>query len=174
MEWAAPAGGGLTLINTGGTTLSGSSTSITSIPGTYKNLHVYIVDFYTSTGSQNGAIRFNSDTSATGYSALANRQTTNTGSGTPVVNGNNAADRMYCIEQMAGSDQNNFWYFIVPDYANAVSKKIIIGSATYTDSDSYLRHFSGQYTASTSAITSMQVVTSGTWSGGTVYVYGEQ
>ena len=36
LKWAAPvAGGGMTLINTGGTTLTGSSVAIGSIPSTY-------------------------------------------------------------------------------------------------------------------------------------------
>ena len=63
-SWATPAGGGgMTLINTGGTAFSGTSITISSIPATYKTLFLVWVDVYASalTGIN---CRINADTAA--------------------------------------------------------------------------------------------------------------
>jgi hypothetical protein len=63
LKWAAPAsGGGMTLINTGGTALSGASVTISSIPSTYTNLYILMLGYYTATGDAATYVRFNSDT----------------------------------------------------------------------------------------------------------------
>jgi len=60
--WATPAaGGGMTLINTGGTTLSGASITISSIPATYNNLQLVIRDFLPSLDAEPVRIRLNGD-----------------------------------------------------------------------------------------------------------------
>ena len=72
--WAAPAAGGLTLINAGGTTLTGASITISSIPTTYQDLYVVIRDYLTNADNDGLLVRFNSDT-ASNYaqrSAFAN------------------------------------------------------------------------------------------------------
>lgn len=58
-EWAAPATGGMTLIST--TTLSGTSTTISSIPGTYKNLQIVFVEMEQG-GTAYMQFQLNSDT----------------------------------------------------------------------------------------------------------------
>ena len=69
-EWATPAaGGGMTLINTCGTTLTGASVTIGSIPGTYKNLQLVIRNFLPATDDKGIGIRYNSD-SATRYAII--------------------------------------------------------------------------------------------------------
>jgi hypothetical protein len=172
-EWAAPAsGGGLTLINSGGTALSGASTSVTSIPNTYKNLHIYIEDYYPAGAGANGAVRFNNYVSD--YSGGRLKQEGSGGSATPTLGGNNNADRIYVIEAMAASDNNNFAYFIVPNYASSVVRKVLNGNSCYNDG-TYTQNVSnfGIWYATVAAIDSVQIMTSSTWSGGTVYVYGE-
>ena len=172
--WTTPAaGGGLTLINTGGTALSGASVSVSSIPGTYKNLHIYIEDCYPAAAGANGAIRFNTDTGSN-YSGGGIRQEGSGGSATPTLSGNNAADRIYVIESMADSDNNNFAWFVIPNYASSVVRKVLGGNTCFNDGTyTWNKSNFGIWYATPAAITSVQIVTSSTWSGGTVYVYGE-
>jgi len=174
LKWAMPAaGGGLTLINTGGTALSGSSTTYSSIPTTYKNLIVIARNFYVSSANANGAIRFNSDTSST-YSIGAYRITSSAGN---VSGGNQGADRFYLMEQMGTTDTDNFAYFIIPDYANADTHKVIEGVTKYQTGDSpgvdNARFFYGMWTTAPAAITSLTFISSANWSGGTFFIYGE-
>lgn len=62
-EWTTVASGGLTAINSGGTTLSGTSTTISSIPSTYKSLYMIFTEVTTSSG-YGFQMRMNGDTGA--------------------------------------------------------------------------------------------------------------
>ena len=172
LKWAAASGGGLTLINSGGTTLSGASTSVSSIPATYKNLHIYIEDYYPAGAGANAAVRFNNYVSD--YSGGRIKQEGSGGSATPTLGGNNAADRIYVVESMAAADNNNFSWFIVPNYASTVVRKVLGGNSCYNDG-TYTWNVSnfGIWYGTAAAIDSVQIMTSSTWSGGKVYVYGE-
>jgi hypothetical protein len=74
LKWASADAGGMILINTGGTVLSGTSTTIGSIPGTYRNLQLVVVNY---TGSSNDVLdlRVNADTT-TNYRQAGSGQTT--------------------------------------------------------------------------------------------------
>jgi len=172
IKWAAAASGGFTLINSGGTALSGASTSVSSIPNTYKNLHIYIEDYYPAGAGANGAVRFNNYVSD--YSGGRVKQEGSGGSATPTLGGNNAADRIYVVESMAAADNNNFAWFIVPNYASTVARKVLGGNSCYNDG-TYTWNVSnfGIWYGPAAAIDSVQIMTSSTWSGGRVYVYGE-
>jgi hypothetical protein len=170
LKWAAPAAsGGLTLINTGGTALTGAATvSVSSIPGTYKNLHVYVQQHYVNSVSGNGAFQFNSDTSSN-YAFTGLRLRNN---GTLATEAS-ASAQLYFASELSTSDQGNFCYIMIPNYASNVHKKVIIGQS-YSNQNSYdySMQVSGTYRTSTT-ITSVQLLTNASWSGGTVYVYGE-
>jgi len=71
LKWATPASGGMTLINTGGTTLSGASVTISSIPGTYKNLQLIIRNYKPATNDKRLAFRLNSDSGSNRYATFA-------------------------------------------------------------------------------------------------------
>jgi hypothetical protein len=61
LKWTdAPSSGGMTLISS--TALTGASITFSSIPSTYKDLYIYLVNFAPSTDSEYLAIRYNSDT----------------------------------------------------------------------------------------------------------------
>jgi len=62
LEWQTVSSGGMTLINTGGTTLTGNSVTISSIPNTYKMLKLIINNVYADTDNRALELRFNSDT----------------------------------------------------------------------------------------------------------------
>ena len=57
LKWAAPASGGMTLLST--TTLSGATTTISSIDGTYKDLQIIISGITINTDSETVTVRPN-------------------------------------------------------------------------------------------------------------------
>jgi hypothetical protein len=65
--WGTPSAGGMTLINTGGTTLTGASVSISSIPATYKNLQLVIRLFLPANDNPSVQLRFNNDSTGVYY-----------------------------------------------------------------------------------------------------------
>jgi hypothetical protein len=73
--WVAVGGstGGMTLINTGGTALSGGTVTVSSIPATYKHLYLVVTNARTSSAGINISLRFNSDTASNyGYANVKN------------------------------------------------------------------------------------------------------
>jgi hypothetical protein len=166
-SWAAlPAGGGMTLINTGGTTLTGSSITISSIPSTYKNLQLIVRDWYSSHDGALLAIRFNSDSGAN-YAELASFAATVTAGGTNVSIANE--------QDNASSDA--IVRLDVPDYANSTTWKIfdyISISNNKTTPTTTVNSMNRQGVwFSTSAISSITLLPDqGTFSGGTAFLYG--
>jgi hypothetical protein len=66
--WTTPAGGGgMTLINTGGTSLSGSSVTISSIPDTYNYLQLFVLGFKSNTDNFGVGLRINADSNTSRY-----------------------------------------------------------------------------------------------------------
>jgi len=176
-SWATASAGGMTLINAGGTALSGSSVSITSIPATYKNLQVIIRGFQPGTIDTICKIGFNTDTGSTYASVPAS---------TVVPNGGSAISNVSTGIQFNGgagtSNDANALYNLakieIPDYTNTTTYKT-------TQNFVFDRHAYAGVTAqwalemrtgvwsSTAAISSIQIsINSGTWSAGTVFVYG--
>jgi hypothetical protein len=176
LKWATPAdSGGLTLINTGGTTLSGSSTSVTSIPGTFKNLFVVIDKAYVSSDSDNPglAIRFNGDTGSNyTYQTINSINNSLSGRG-------DATNSEYEISPRV-SDQNTdikktFIQLTVRNYTNTDGVGFSSSANAFNSSEQPVCTIgSGSYDGS-SAITSISIrpTGSGTLSGGTIFVYGE-
>ena len=77
-EWATASAGGMTLINSGGTTLTGASVTISSIPGTYKNLQLIVRNFKPATDDAYLQMRYNSDANARyGYGSALDSAATN-------------------------------------------------------------------------------------------------
>jgi hypothetical protein len=144
-EWATPAsGGGMTLIST--TTLTGASVSLTSIPGTYKNLQLVLRDFYPSSSSTSIRMKLNNDT-------------------------NNNLD-YFTVRSTSTGDAHAILNFY--DYAEAL-KQIGDGVYVYNTPSGYaFVYCTFIYKPSTSAaITSIQLAPgSGNFGGGTALLYG--
>lgn len=168
LKWAAPAGGGgMTLINTGGTTLSGTTTTISSIPGTYNNLEIYIV---AARGSSDGSafrVRFNGATS--GY---ANAEGAQQEGGSMPFN-DTAAQLSYSPDN---GTQTSLQHIIIPNYANTSTWKfaeinsVAVDSVTTTSANILSAY---GIINSTSAISSLDFSwTAGSATSGTIYVYG--
>lgn len=175
LKWAAAAGGGgFTLINTGGTALSGASVDVTGIPTdtTYKHLLVVFTDVYSATADGGVYIRPNNDTSNANYAYSRLRVIDTT------------------VEGAGGISAVSF--AVVTDRTNtSTSKQYLMQGAVwiyrYTDTDA--RHISASVYSSnsankpfmqktentyfgTSAISSLRIYGDYNFSGGTVYVYG--
>ena len=166
-SWATPAaGGGMTLLST--TSLTGSSTTISSISQSYKSLYVVFKEVYASTDTIL-RLRLNGDTGSTHFS-LAARSDTNTYTDTA-----NESSLNYI--SYLGSAINYY-------YAKAFG---VFQIDRYTETEKhgfFTTSFGGQGGTAkttrvgcqwdnTAAITSLTFLpAAGTLSGGTVYVYG--
>jgi hypothetical protein len=167
--WAAPAAGGLTLINAGGTTLTGASISISSIPTTYNNLYVVIRDYVTNADNDGLLVRFNSDTG----SNYAQRSAFANGA---ALTWN--ATRWNVSEGNDNSVANGLVILEIFDYANTATNKMANYYSLTTDGTDTANYRyaagGGFYKSPTTAITSITLLPEalGTFSGGTVFVYG--
>ena len=156
--------GGMTLLST--TTLSGSSTTISSINQTYVNLLILVnaVNLSNQTGISLGLNAANQQLGFTGTAGAAfnnapnNSQIQMRGNQVNIFNG----------------DTNNVFSIILHNYASSTLGKSFIGTAYFVDSNqSYNAAFYGGGTTLTSAISSLSFTTgAGTFSGGTVRIYG--
>jgi hypothetical protein len=171
-SWVAPAsGGGMTLITSG--TLSGSSVSLTSIPGTYIDLRLYINNAYiAAAGPVELQMTLNTDTSAI-YSRWAGN-TNNTanfrpGGTTYFSLGDNADFPLYSTQYYSAVA------ITIPNYAGTNNQKGIVWSMQdYTGSWPSMGGTGGTRNAfNTTAIDSIQIkCASSTFSGGTYALYG--
>jgi hypothetical protein len=166
LKWAAPAAGGLTLINAGGTTLTGASVSITSIPTTYVNLLVIVRNFKPASDGQELNLQFNSDT-GTNYSSV-------------VANGTNLTVNTIWMRITDAADDtvaNGSAATTIYDYANTTTVRIANGlywgNSDGSTSNFHYRQYGGIYKSTGTAITSIQFKSSsGNFTSGTVFVYG--
>ena len=169
LKWATPAaGGGMTLINTGGTTLTGSSVTVSSIPGTYKNLHIVVRSPRPNSDNSSTNLRFNSD-SGSNY----NWSQTNINEGISVTA---RAEAQISWTNDGDAASTGLITAIIYDYANSTTKKVITSSSieNFQSGGSTLNLASIQSLwNSNDAITSVTVLpASGSWTSGTLFVYG--
>lgn len=169
LAWTTPgAAGGITLINTGGTSFSGSSFSISSIPTTYKQLRVVAVNYSINTG---GFCTIQPN----GSSTLCFSKT-NVGVNTASVSSTNKdSDSIQFNEaqDIAGNTTAN--NFLIVDIYNADSttenKQFSTnGNFTFASGRVFIQQVGEIRT--TSQITSLTFFTNRTFNGGKVYVYG--
>ena len=164
--WGSIAAGGQTLIST--TTLSGTTANISSIPGTYNDLQLIIINARTTANGDDLWLRVNG---ATGSNYIW--QTLNTAATSAATF---SAQRWIFGSSVSNSVFSNLASVTFPNYANATTWKFAVGygisvNGTTTTSGVPDR-WQGAYN-STAAITSINVTSSsgGTLSG-TAYLYG--
>jgi len=167
-EWATISSGGLTLLST--TALSGSSTTVSSISGSYTNLRIIILSATNSQGS-NLSMRLNGDTGSN-YSRqlqvmVAGTQANETGTGNTNINVG-----VIDTSTNAGDMANAFLY--IPNYTNALDKVIIVNTVSKGGASMYQKNGLAIYDTS-SAITSFTLFPGdgGTFSQGNILIYGE-
>jgi len=155
----------MTLINTGGTALSGSSVSITSIPGTYEYLQLILVNATYSTSNNYPFVRLNAD-SNTRYAQVS------------AINAANASFNTSAWECGVGSlntSPNSFTLINIYGYKNTTTWKMgqtvyLTDSTTTPNFNAGIRQHSYNQTA---AVTELSIgADSGTFTGGTAFLYG--
>ena len=168
LKWAAPASGGMTLINSGGTALSGSQTITVSVSSDYVDLHIYITDWYRNDGQL--YIYFNADTTATNYNSTLVRSFDN-GNGAIIATNNPS---LSAAGTKNSADAQNFHSVRIPFYNDAtVFKQANVFGRTLTPADNLFTTFGNVIWRTTSAITSVSISNdTGNFAGGTMYVYG--
>jgi hypothetical protein len=165
-EWITSSSGGMTLINTGGTTLTGASVTIGSIPATYKNLQLVINNYQPASDSGLTA-RFNSD-SNTRYKTVA--------SGTSANNLTFDTTSLDISESQDNTVVTGLIIADIYDYANTTTWKIMqsrsisVNGTTTTNlnNTTYLGFYN-----QTAAISDIVLFPfGGNFTSGTAYLYG--
>lgn len=169
LKWGTPSSGGMTLISS--TSLSGASTTVSSIPSTYKNLFVLLTKVYCNSNDYPIQIRFNSDSSGnytnSGIAWYGSAQGSSSNSDTqwqPTrVKMRNAAD----------ATLNLFGTLNIYNYTSTSSRFFVSNIFSADSGGVQSGSFDlGNYKGS-SAISSITVIAGGVnFSGGTMAVYG--
>ena len=166
LKWATPAAGGMTLINAGGTTLTGSSITISSIPQTYKNLQLVIRDYLPATDTTSLIMRPNNDTGTNYVYGL-----TGTGANQTFT------DTFFSINGSADDTvTQNLSVIDLLDYTNTVTFKIVsvrsVAINTTTTANVNYQNFMG-ISNQTAAISSIVLAPNGgNFTSGTAFLYG--
>ena len=171
LKWAAPAiGGGMTLINTGGTALTGSSSvTVSSIPSTYKHLFVIVEDAYQASAAGGVYLQLNADSGANYYwSMIRNINTTLVGRAGAGSTKMDIATRNGSTNTDFKKGQIQFW---IPRYTNTTPKSVHTQSYDHDDTDTASAQVNGVYIGG-SAVSSLTIIGDFNFSGGTVLVYG--
>ena len=166
LKWATPAAGGMTLINTGGTTLTGASVTISSIPSGYNYLKLLVENYKPATDANELTLRFNSDSGAYYKNEPGNQ--------TAMALTNN---EMYLCGAADNSVAQGFVVCDIYNYLSTTGWRItrinswVNDNATTTNG--VVRGMTGVYANTGSAITSILLKPlSGNFTSGTAYLYG--
>jgi hypothetical protein len=164
--WAAPAsGGGMTLLST--TSLTGASTTISSISGSYNKLELYLDDFYNDTAGYIVDIFFNSDTTAANYFVGSTRARS---AGQDVAYNDDSRFTGYGTPT---TQQNTFAFISMPNYSSSSQRKQYFAQTTgVSDSGTASVIALGSW-KNDSVITSITLAPKGgNFGAGTAYLYG--
>ena len=167
VKWATPASGSMTLLST--TTLSGATTTISSISGSYLHLYAYIYGVTNATAA--GAFTCKPNGTANIGSWVAPNASTVT-----TIQNQYLVDLYFNgYSSIRYNDSNNAWGMIINNYANTSGMK------PFSISGGYLADITGHQTGTftngfiytTSAISSLVFANAGgNLSTGTVLLYG--
>ena len=176
LKWATASSGGMTLINTGGTTFANGTNTISSIPATYQNLFIVIEDWLPFDNGAFIQMRFNSDGTASRHKDLEPNTV-------PVNNISfTKTNATVSSTQSNNSGSSSLIVIEIPNYTNTTTWKMAkcrsITNSAVTVSDFNYTENIAVYNQ-TGAISSLQFSTgvsstfgSGAGLSGTIYVYG--
>jgi len=157
--------GGMTLLST--TTLTGASTTVSSIDQTYTALQIYMFGAYSATASGYLRCYINSDSTNGNYFSSYQRYRGGT---------TQTQDDIFSFSgfQVLNSASNKVMNAVLlPNYAGSQSKAWSVIGSGITDNSGAGGWFGGGIWNSTTAISSLQFINSGgSWSAGTVLIYG--
>jgi hypothetical protein len=169
LEWQTVSAGGMTLLST--TTLSGSSTSITSISQDYTQLYVTLKDVYGNASADRLKFNFNTDTTSGNYYSnqlfIDNATTGREMSFTNGYFGNGVMSQQNTqLRKLNGYLKLHNYTDTGTKWADMSVVSMSVGTNTYAVNG-------GGIYIGTSAISSIQVgLTAGTFTDGTVLIYG--
>lgn len=157
LKWATPASGGMTLLST--TTLSGTSTTISSISGAYTNLAISIVATLSTAGQ------------------LSVRWNTSAGTGSNLFYATIGPNNSYSTIGDFNSGNNSTspaCYIVMNNYASSSKNKYGTGYYSSLNGNPNYSSIVGLNYDSTSAITSVVIRSDGTTAtlGGTCQIWG--
>jgi len=166
-EWATVSSGGMTLLST--TTLSGATTTISSIDQTYVNLFILVLGVNKSNANYLYCKPLNSATNTSGNYIGTN----NSGVFEGTANLNDRI-RLASRNHMVASNTNNAWAVIINNYASASFYKPFSVNGTYRDDTGFDTAMGGSGgVLTTTAIDSLTFdPAAGTFNAGTVLLYG--
>ena len=165
----ASSSGGMTLINSGGTALSGSSVVIGSIPGTYKHLLITIKGVYCATDGGSLYMRLNADT-GNNYGENGIRNNGSTLTGQFEVNRNKFDIVSLCTSTNSAQRLTNGTLWLM-NYADTDQVSMTLQTYGTSSTTTVSLQAVGVYDNS-AAITSITLYGDYNFSGGTAYVYG--
>jgi hypothetical protein len=164
---AAATSGGMTLIST--TTLSGATTTLSSIPQTYNSLYLVIDNALPASDGQELRMRFNGDSGANRHCSAYNQtfsnaaQTFDTTYQRITVNNDNAVSTAFCTIEIPNYTNTTSWKF---------AKIIGVNNDETTTTSIRINQATGPYNQ-TAAISSLAFFFgSGNATSGTIKLYG--
>ena len=162
LKWATPASGGMTLLST--TTLSGATTTISSIDQTYKDLQIVYYGFNLTTASYPEIEPNSTQSIVTGIFGVASGVATSDNGNLLPYSGN---------ANLLAASTNNAGVCTIYNYANTTFFKPFTLSSRHTTGTSAARATSGSGAIqTTSAITALLFRAGSSFNGGTVLIYG--
>ncbi|CAB4168811.1 hypothetical protein UFOVP1509_15 [uncultured Caudovirales phage] len=166
-SWATSSSGGMTLLST--TTLTGASTTVSSISGSYNKLYGVIRNYLPATDNTSLRFRFNGDGAATRTSSFSYLGA----DGSSATTFSNACTLANNIDN---ATSQGLIVFELPDYTNTATWKTIYWWALTNDAttSTAFRYYAGVGAYNqTGAITSLMLISdSGNITSGTLYLYG--
>jgi hypothetical protein len=176
LKWATPsAGSNWSLLNTGGTSLTGSTTiTVSGISGQDK-LMILIKDSSSANGSSDIGIRFNGDTTGTNYQWYGGTVTGNATYAPGRVSYTNGGDPYVKFASFSDTADSVAVGYLLMSGCNSSGLKVFNGNMSGTGgSGTNNRNVTlGGYYAGSSTISSVSIIsTSGNWDAGTVFIYG--
>lgn len=165
-EWGAAAGGGMTLLST--TSLTGASTTISGISGSYKKLIAFIYGVTNATA--NGVFRVAPNNNTTGSSYVSIDSV-----GASFVNSVNRVTQInFGTTAYARTDANNAATLIIDNYANSTNYKPFnfYGFAGETGGSVMSFNAGGAFVSNTAISSLVFSNAGGDLSTGTVLLYG--
>lgn len=164
VKWATFSAGGMTLLST--TTLSGASTTISSISGSYNDLVAVIFGVTNATGDGSFRIAPNAATNITTQISTATATSVNSSADSYLRLSTSTLSPLY-------TSAVNAWKVEITNYASTTATKPLFVNGSFTQTSAKVGFFSSGFINTTSAITSLVFSNNGgDLSTGTVLLYG--
>ena len=166
--WVLASAESWTLIST--TALSGTSTTVSGIPSTYKNLHFVVSDFVVTSVSSI-YFRINNDSTSDRHQKRLDWVQNSTAQAAFGL----ATEVYVSYGSVTTGDNNNALILSIFDYANTTDRKNfkVIGGFYNNEGQQEFFNGWGNFNAA-DAISSVLFTASGSWSSGNIYLYGEK